>query len=66
MELLIFIGAIAALIFIHELGHFLVARLLKVDVEEFGLGFPPGWLSCSTGKARTTPSTGSRWVVSCA
>ncbi len=41
MDILIFIGAIAALIFVHELGHFVVARLLKVEVEEFGLGFPP-------------------------
>ena len=36
-----FIGALAALIIIHELGHFTVARLLNVEVEEFGLGFPP-------------------------
>lgn len=40
-DILIFIGAIAALIFIHELGHFLAARLMGVGVEEFGLGFPP-------------------------
>jgi len=25
----------------HELGHFLTSRLFKVDVEEFGFGFPP-------------------------
>lgn len=36
-----FIGAIAFLIIIHELGHFIVARLLNVEVEEFGLGLPP-------------------------
>lgn len=35
------IAAIAVLIFVHELGHFLAARLLRVDVEEFGFGFPP-------------------------
>ncbi len=40
-QLLTFIIGIAALIFVHELGHFFAARLLKVDVEEFGLGFPP-------------------------
>ena len=33
--------AIAGLIFIHEFGHFLAARLLGVEVEEFGIGFPP-------------------------
>ena len=40
-QLLTFILGIAALIFMHELGHFVAARLLKVEVEEFGLGFPP-------------------------
>ncbi len=32
---------LAALIIIHELGHFFAARLFKIPVEEFGLGFPP-------------------------
>lgn len=41
MDLLLFIGAIATFIFVHELGHFLAARLFKIDVEEFGIGFPP-------------------------
>lgn len=40
-QLLQFILGIAALILLHEFGHFLVARLLKVDVEEFGIGLPP-------------------------
>jgi regulator of sigma E protease len=29
------------LIIVHELGHFIVARRNGVDVEEFGIGFPP-------------------------
>lgn len=41
MPLLEFIFGIAVLIFVHELGHFLAARLLNVEVEEFGFGFPP-------------------------
>lgn len=41
IEIAQFVGALAALIIIHELGHFIVARLLKVEVEEFGIGFPP-------------------------
>ncbi len=36
-----FVGLIAALIILHELGHFLAARLFGVEVEEFGIGFPP-------------------------
>lgn len=34
-------GALIALIIIHELGHYIVARLLKVEIEEFGIFFPP-------------------------
>ncbi len=33
--------ALSALIILHELGHFLAAQILKVEVEEFGLGIPP-------------------------
>lgn len=32
---------ISFLILVHEWGHFYVARILKVRVEEFGFGFPP-------------------------
>lgn len=38
---LIFIAVLAILVFVHELGHFLVARKNGVKAEEFGLGFPP-------------------------
>lgn len=38
---LIFVGVFAGVVLIHELGHFVAARLLKVDVEEFGIGLPP-------------------------
>lgn len=32
---------IRILIFIHELGHFTVAKLCKVKVNEFAIGFGP-------------------------
>lgn len=32
---------LSALILVHELGHFLAAKLFSVKVEEFGFGFPP-------------------------
>lgn len=41
ISLLVFILAIGLLIFVHELGHFLSAKLFRVRVEEFGFGFPP-------------------------
>jgi len=36
-----FILILGVLVLIHELGHFLTARLFGVRVEEFGIGFPP-------------------------
>jgi regulator of sigma E protease len=36
-----FVVVLGVLIFFHELGHFLVARLFKVGVEKFSLGFGP-------------------------
>ena len=38
---LVFIGVFAGVVLIHEIGHFVAARLLKVEVEEFGIGIPP-------------------------
>lgn len=36
-----FVVILGLLVLVHELGHFLVARLFKVGVDEFGFGFPP-------------------------
>lgn len=41
MDPIVFILALALLIFVHELGHFLTAKKLGMYVEEFALGFPP-------------------------
>lgn len=41
MILLQFIVGIAFLILIHELGHYIAARLANIEIEEFGIGFPP-------------------------
>jgi len=38
------------LVFVHELGHFLLAKLLKVRVDAFSLGFPPKLLSKKIGE----------------
>jgi regulator of sigma E protease len=39
--ILIIVASIVALIFFHELGHFLFAKKYGVRVEEFGIGIPP-------------------------
>lgn len=41
MSILIFIVVIVALIVVHEFGHFVVAKLSGMRVDEFGLGYPP-------------------------
>lgn len=41
MSILIFIVVIVALIVVHELGHFIAAKLSGMRVDEFGLGYPP-------------------------
>jgi regulator of sigma E protease len=40
-----FIILFGLLIFFHELGHFIVCRIFKIEVEEFGFGFPPRMLT---------------------
>ena len=40
-NLVAFVVVLGVLIFFHELGHFLVARLFGVGVERFSLGFGP-------------------------
>jgi regulator of sigma E protease len=41
MSVLIFLLILVVLVIVHELGHFVVAKLFGVKVEEFGLGLPP-------------------------
>ena len=38
---LAFIGVLVVLVLVHELGHFVVAKLAGITVQEFGVGFPP-------------------------
>ncbi|MDE2312532.1 MAG: RIP metalloprotease RseP, partial [Patescibacteria group bacterium] len=41
VTLITFIIILAVLIFVHEFGHFIVAKKSGMGVEEFGFGFPP-------------------------
>ncbi|MEK7546184.1 MAG: RIP metalloprotease RseP [Patescibacteria group bacterium] len=47
---LLFIVVLAVLVLVHELGHYLAARYFGIDVEEFGIGFPPRAWSVKKGK----------------
>lgn len=62
---IIFILAFGGMVVVHELGHFIAARLVKVEVEEFGIGFPtpgavtfwvsPGFLLLRSGRRVEIP-----------
>ena len=43
---------LSVIIIAHELGHFITAKISKVRVEEFGLGFPPRLISFKKGETR--------------
>ncbi len=50
MTALIFIIVLAVLVFVHELGHFLAAKMSGIRVDEFALGFPPKLFSKKIGE----------------
>ena len=57
MVLVAFVCALGPLVFFHQLGHYLVARLFKVPAEVFSIGFGKellGW----------TDKQGTRWKLS--
>ena len=41
ITIVLFVFILGTLVIIHELGHFVIARLARVRVLEFGVGFPP-------------------------
>lgn len=54
MTVLVFILALAVLVFVHELGHFLVAKISGIRVDEFGIGFPPKIIGFKRGETTYT------------
>jgi regulator of sigma E protease len=47
--LLLFIIVLSLLVFVHELGHFVMAKRMGMKVEEFGFGFPPRFWGLKRG-----------------
>lgn len=41
VTLVVFLGMLTVLVTAHELGHFMVARVAGIRVQEFGFGYPP-------------------------
>ncbi|MGC8857442.1 MAG: site-2 protease family protein, partial [Anaerolineae bacterium] len=60
LSMIVFVLVFAGVILIHELGHFLVARLFKIEVEEFGFGLPPRALTLYRQKGYLLLKSGKR------
>ncbi|MBU0517831.1 site-2 protease family protein [bacterium] len=44
-----FIAVLGIIVFVHELGHFIAAKMVGIRVETFSLGFPPKMISKKVG-----------------
>ena len=53
-SVLIFVLVLVALIVVHEFGHFLAAKLFKMRVDEFGIGYPPRAIGWKKGETEYT------------
>src|SRR4030042_560724 len=52
VTIITFIIVLGLIILIHELGHFIAAKLSRVKVEEFAIGFPPRLMSFKKGETK--------------
>lgn len=52
MTVIVFIIVLAVLIFVHELGHFLLARINGIRVDAFAIGFGPKLISFTKGETK--------------
>lgn len=50
LTLIIFIIILGLLVFVHELGHFVMAKRAGMGVDEFGFGFPPRMFGIKKGE----------------
>ncbi len=50
MNIILFIIILLILVIVHELGHFLAAKISKMRVEEFAFGMPPRLFSKKVGE----------------
>ena len=50
IAIIAFILIMGLVIFVHELGHFITAKKTGIEVQEFGIGFPPRLFSFKRGE----------------
>jgi len=58
-----FLVILTVLVFVHEMGHYLVARFNGVRVEVFSIGFGPELFAGTMRTARAGSSVWCRWAV---
>ena len=55
ISIVIFLAILTFLVIIHELGHYITAKMAKIKVEEFGIGLPPRMWGFDRG--------GTKWSI---
>ncbi|MCD6550166.1 site-2 protease family protein [bacterium] len=50
LTIIVFLFVLGFLVFVHEFGHFILAKKLGVKVEEFGIGYPPALWKVKRGE----------------
>jgi len=50
VTILLFVVALSLMVFVHELGHFILAKRAGIKVEEFAFGYPPRLFSIKRGE----------------
>jgi len=60
VTIVLFILVLGGLVLFHELGHFITARLARVRVLEFGVGFPPRAKGLGRGGVSSTDAEAYR------
>lgn len=54
MSIILFLIILAVLVVSHEFGHFIVAKMFGIRVDEFGFGFPPRIFGVKKGETTYT------------
>ena len=50
LTVLLFVVALSLMVFVHELGHFILAKRAGIKVEEFAFGYPPRLFAVRRGE----------------
>ncbi|HOF42722.1 MAG TPA: RIP metalloprotease RseP [Candidatus Moranbacteria bacterium] len=63
LTIITFVIILGILVFVHELGHFVVARRNGIKAEEFGFGFPPRAIGIQFLRSRDRKNPVKKWRI---